>query len=204
LQWQRFSKPASQWQRETEHVYSEGRKTALQYIVNSSKTILDVGCGIGLDYLPLSNLEYYGVDVTPRFINEAHRLGVPCQIGSALNLPFKDTSFDTVYCRNLLLHLPPDQVFTALNEMLRVAKKQVVTVEPQWEDKANFKVREFIDTDPKDLLMFFSNTYAKQSMQDWAEQHGLTLQTWTGYDEARSNFLHKPVNWQVTVYTKKV
>jgi SAM-dependent methyltransferase len=201
-QWQRFPKPASEWQREAEHVDSEGRLHALQHVVNTSKSVLDVGCGIGLDHQPLSNLAYLGVDVTPKFTREARRNGVPCVQASALQLPFKDGSFDTVYCRNLLLHLPPEHVMLVLDEMLRVARNRVVTVEPEWTELPDYHVRELIDIDPNDVLLFFSNTYSRRLMVEYAESRGITLKWHVGHDVARSNFLHKPVNWQVTDYQK--
>ena len=201
-QWQRFPKPVGEWQRGEEHVWNEGRLEALQYIVDSSKSVLDCGCGIGLDYQPLSQLKYFGVDITPKFIVEAQRLGVPCQEANVLCLPFRNKSYETVYCRNLLLHLPPDQVFNALDEMLRVAAKQVVTMEPAWLSEADYKIRELIDCNTEDQLMFFSNNYGEQEMKMYIAGKKLKVHWWRGHDTARSNFLHKPMQWQVTVYTK--
>lgn len=202
-QWQRFPKPAGKWQRGEDLVFHEGRLTALKHIVESAHSVLDVGCGIGLDHQPLSNISYYGVDVTPRFVKEARRLHVPCQVSSALHLPFRDESFDIVYCRNLLLHLPPDQVCQALDEMLRVASKEVVTVEPAWEHRSNLSIRELIDTDPSDMLMFFSNAYSEREMVEYARSRKAALTRWFGHDSPRSAFLHRNVDWQVTVYSKE-
>ena len=201
-QWQRFPKPAKDWQREESRVFHKGRLAALHYVIRTSRSVLDVGCGIGLDWLPLSNIRYMGVDVTPKFIEAAKKNGVPCRLGSVLDLRFDDGTFDTVYCRNLLLHLPPDQVFIALDEMARVAGKQVVTVEPAWENQSNYVIRELIDNDPSDLLMFFSNTYSEYDMEQYAVNRGLELHLTRGHDENRSDFLRRPVDWQVTVYSK--
>jgi ubiquinone/menaquinone biosynthesis C-methylase UbiE len=201
-QWQRFPKDVKVWQRGEGFVFHEGRISALKYIVNTSQSVLDVGCGIGLDYQPLSNIKYQGVDITPKFVEQARKNGVPCTEASVFDLPFPNNSFDTVYCRNLLLHLPPEQVFQALDEMARAARKQVVTVEPAWQPNADYRIRELIDTNPDDILMFFSNTYAQAEMEGYALKHGLTLAWWRGYDQNRSDFLHHPVEWQVSVYKK--
>ena len=132
----------------------------------------------------------------------AHQHNVPVQRASATHLPFKDDVFDVAYCRNLLLHLPPPMWQQVLKEMIRVASHWVVTVEPEWELQNDFRVKEMLDEDPSNILMFYSNSYSRVEMIEFAHDAGVTYRFTCGYDDSRSNFLKRHVNWQVTIYTK--
>jgi ubiquinone/menaquinone biosynthesis C-methylase UbiE len=50
----------------------------------------------------------------------------PDVVGSVLQMPFGDDSFDIVACYELLEHLPYGSISTALNEMCRVCWSYVV------------------------------------------------------------------------------
>jgi len=89
--------------------------------------VLDVGCGNGFFTYYFSQLAYtVGIDYS------AHMLSInPCELlvrGSALSLPFKDDSFDLLFCSNLLHHLKNPTI--AIMEMRRVSRKFVVLSEP--------------------------------------------------------------------------
>jgi len=91
------------------------------------KSILDVGAGSGF-------FSYYfekEFDTTALDFSQSMLEINPCQkkiLGDAENLPFKDNSFDIVFCSNLLHHLENPQ--KAVNEMKRVSKKYIVLSEP--------------------------------------------------------------------------
>ncbi len=89
--------------------------------------LLDVGSGNGFFAYHLS--KHYKVTALD-FSSQMLR-GNPAKVklsGSALELPFKDGSFDIVFCSNLLHHItPPDK---AVSEMVRVSNKIVVLSEP--------------------------------------------------------------------------
>jgi len=91
-------------------------------------SVLDVGCGNGFFTYYFSKLTYLtvGVDYSKYMlsINPSNLL----IRGSALSLPFKDNSFDLVFCSNLLHHVgDPEGV---VREMKTVSKKFVVLHEP--------------------------------------------------------------------------
>jgi len=104
-----------------------------------ARNILDVGCGIALDYSIYKNLGltaiYFGVDATEEFVERAKamhkRLCRKCstgqpriQVAKAQELPFPDRFFDAVTCRHLLEHVPdPEPV---VKEMARVARLYVM------------------------------------------------------------------------------
>lgn len=92
--------------------------------------VLEVGCGGGsmCDYLKGTNVEYRGIDISEKSLNEfrKHRPEVDVQCASCFDIPFSDNFFDTVFCTMLLEHLHPKEYPKAIREMARVAKKQVI------------------------------------------------------------------------------
>ncbi len=95
--------------------------------------VLDVGCGPGIDTIPLAPLvgpsgHIVGIDSDPAMVAEANaraeEAGVAAwvkhQLGVATALPFAGDTFDAVHCERLFLHL--DNPIPALTEMVRVTK----------------------------------------------------------------------------------
>jgi ubiquinone/menaquinone biosynthesis C-methylase UbiE len=101
-------------------------------------SILDVGCGEGRTTEIVGravDARVVGMDLESVVVEDAARsvAGASFVVGSALNLPFEDHSFDLVLATEVLEHL--DQPRAALEEMLRVARRALlVTVphEPWW------------------------------------------------------------------------
>lgn len=98
-------------------------------------SILDLGCGQGNTTRFLAGTfagaTAVGLDYDQKLVDYArgqagNPAGVSFQQGDAAALPFADASFDLVFCRYLLLHLPdPD---AAIREMLRVTKPGGYTI----------------------------------------------------------------------------
>lgn len=87
---------------------------------------LDIGCGLGettrliAACLP-SGGQCVGIERDPALVAAAH--GDPAIVigeGDATDLPFPDDSFDFVFARYLMMHLPDPLV--AIREMVRVAR----------------------------------------------------------------------------------
>ena len=120
------------WRREDrwgQHSFGDANELARRVmLVTGMGTVLDVGTGMaGLVFALLrEGVDARGVDVAPVAVNAAN-LRAPGRFvqGSILNLPFADASFDTVVCTDVLEHLSPADVTTALRELARVAKKNV-------------------------------------------------------------------------------
>jgi SAM-dependent methyltransferase len=89
--------------------------------------LLDVGCGNGFFTFYFANIfDTMGLDYSDRMLSIN-----PCEKliqGSATMLPFKDNSFDIVFCSGLLHHVK-DPIDVIL-EMKRVSNKYVVLCEP--------------------------------------------------------------------------
>ena len=95
------------------------------------KSILE--CGIGSGYLPdlirkyHLKTEYTGIDCTEAFVElVSNKHAYSIILGDMQKLPFEDNSFDIVYTRHTLEHLP--YYDKAINEMARVAKQRVVVI----------------------------------------------------------------------------
>lgn len=92
-------------------------------------SVLDVGCGHGelVRALSAACLVARGIDVSDVVIAEARRAIAPVlfDVGSILNLPFPDNTFDIVTCTDCLEHLAPADIPRALAELRRVCKQGV-------------------------------------------------------------------------------
>jgi len=92
-----------------------------------SEMILDLGCGRGefLDGVSkITSCYIRGVDISPKMIDICNKRNIPNSsfiVGEAEKIPYKDNSFDKVFCLNSFHHYPnPD---TVVEEMLRVLKE---------------------------------------------------------------------------------
>jgi ubiquinone biosynthesis O-methyltransferase len=94
-----------------------------------SDMIFDVGCGSGMDLIPLSKkcLKCIGIDFSEGMIHGAKEVllgsnvnNVEVEFGDATNLRFQDGQFDKVFASEVLEHIPDYQ--KAVNEMARVLK----------------------------------------------------------------------------------
>ena len=91
---------------------------------------LDVGCGLGRVTRGFAARfeTCVGVDLSPTMVERARTLNADCPnctvaAASASRLPFATGSFDFVYCRLVLQHLPgADEVLAAIGELLRVTR----------------------------------------------------------------------------------
>ncbi|MBN1894803.1 class I SAM-dependent methyltransferase, partial [bacterium] len=93
-------------------------------------SILDVGCGNGFLQWSLEQRfgRVAGIDYSRRMLEVN-----PCRekhSGSCAALPFKNGSFDAVVAANLLHHLEESGRKRCLSEMKRVARRLVVSIEP--------------------------------------------------------------------------
>lgn len=106
-------------------------------------TMLDVGCGMGrlYDTAQAAKLTYAGLDISAQQIAEGKRLHpqADLEVGSMLNLPYNDASFDAVFMVASFHHLATKaERRQAVAEALRVLKpggKIVVTVMALWQKK---------------------------------------------------------------------
>jgi ubiquinone/menaquinone biosynthesis C-methylase UbiE len=91
-------------------------------------TLLDAGCGACPEYFGLKEafpeVEYTGLDVTPKLVKFNQDRGINCILGSLENIPFEDDSFDVSLSRHVVEHM--SQIDKPLDELIRVTKNQVI------------------------------------------------------------------------------
>ncbi|HIP17696.1 MAG TPA: class I SAM-dependent methyltransferase [Methanothermococcus okinawensis] len=91
--------------------------------------ILDCGCGFGSFYTLTKDLNTiyldFSINLLKKFKNN-YNLKSNKICGDILNLPFKDNSFDLIFCINVLEHVIDYK--GALREMKRVLKKEGVLI----------------------------------------------------------------------------
>jgi len=103
--------------------------------LNSSSSILDVGCGKGFmlyDFLQLiPGIKLRGIDISEYAIeNSVSEVKKFVSIADAKKLPFVDNSFDAVISINTIHNLQRSDCAKALREISRVSKKNAfITVD---------------------------------------------------------------------------
>lgn len=133
---------AGWWRKEGTKIFEEfnswlggvdiiSRTTVRDHIKKAKyKTLLDVACAACIDYKGYekegySFKKYTGFDATEEFLDRAPD-GVDKVVGIIEDMPFKAKSYDVVVARAILEHL--DYYEKAVDELIRVAKKEVVIV----------------------------------------------------------------------------
>ncbi len=95
---------------------------------------LEVGCNVGwnLEYLRrLGVPEIYGIEPQPYAVERARWRGPAFGVlqGTAVDLPFKDGYFDLAFTSGVLIHIAPESIGNALDEIYRVSRRWIVAIE---------------------------------------------------------------------------
>ncbi len=103
--------------------------------LSSENSLLDVGCAKGFmlhDFLSsIPGIQVAGVDISNYAISKAmDSVRKYVSVANAMDLPYKDSSFDYVISINTVHNLPIEECASALKEIQRVSKKgSFVTVD---------------------------------------------------------------------------
>lgn len=104
-------------------------KAKASYIAkNCGRRVLDVGCGKGVyaEFLAERGFEVLGIDSETNLLPRRGKASYA--VADVYSLPFKDSSFDTVLCLDVLEHLEDD--VSGLREAARVARRNIVATVP--------------------------------------------------------------------------
>jgi SAM-dependent methyltransferase len=115
------------------------RRLALEY-TDRPVRVLEYGCGVGrhlANLAKLPNVDVRGFDQSPTMVEGCRRwtsrewIDEHITVGDPTGpLPFDDDEIDLVYTAEVLVHVRPEDVPNRLEEMMRVAKRQVLHIEP--------------------------------------------------------------------------
>jgi ubiquinone/menaquinone biosynthesis C-methylase UbiE len=115
--------------------------------IRKGDTLLDVGCGPGVDTVPMTALcggqgRVIGIDSNEAMLAEADKAAreAHCEAltehrqGSALALPLDDNSVDACRAERLIQVLPPENEKAVVNEMYRVTRPggRLVLIDTDW------------------------------------------------------------------------
>jgi ubiquinone/menaquinone biosynthesis C-methylase UbiE len=152
---------------------------------NNFKSILDIPCGLCTDYYGFLkdniSIEYLGVDITKKLVNRALEFSIPAKEGNIEELSFETGSFEFVYARHILEHLPSYE--KALKELIRVASSEVYIVffiKPQ-DDLLENK----INLDVTGHAKLYHNMYKKNEINDFLNSQKEVLRF--DWEDANSN-----------------
>ena len=86
--------------------------------------ILEVGCNVGNQLLLLKKMwhtDLWGIELQDHAVEIARKRtrGINIVKGSAFDIPYKDGFFDLVFTSGLLIHISPDNIGKALDEIYR-------------------------------------------------------------------------------------
>jgi len=115
--------------------------------INEGDTVLDAGCGPGMDTVPLAQFvgptgRVIGLDSDASMLKEARRHAqqsgvanrVDHRLGSALAIPLEDNTIDACRAERLLQVLPPSDEHSVIKELLRVTRPggRIVLADTDW------------------------------------------------------------------------
>jgi pseudaminic acid biosynthesis-associated methylase len=101
-------------------------------------SVLEVGCSVGLNLIFLNALfhgrvQLYGVEPNPKayqtLLQQPQISLAGAWQGDAFNLPLADASVDLVFTAGVLIHIAPEDLERATDEIVRVAKRYVLCAE---------------------------------------------------------------------------
>lgn len=155
--------------------------------VGPGSWVLDVGCGVGVDTIPLAQIvgptgKVVGIDIDEASIAEARRRAEKAgvsewtehRVADAADMPFEDNTFDACHSERLFMHLTnPDEV---LDEMIRVTKPggRIVLIDPDgasisWDTEEVEIERKLVPV----WNLLHENPYAGRQAFRLFKQHGL-------------------------------
>jgi len=96
--------------------------------------ILEAGCNRGhnlkaVSFITRQPAGVEGIDINQTALAIASANDLNVRHGNILTLPYKKDTFDLVFTMGVLIHIAPEDLTTAINEMYRVSNKYVLAIE---------------------------------------------------------------------------
>ena len=166
------------WHRLTDitHWLETSDPSSRQYIYDlvkerAFKTILEAGPGLFNDAKKLKKIaDYEAIDQTDQVVALGKKKRIRTIKASIEEMPYKDGSFELVYARHVVEHLPGYE--KAIKEMIRVAEKCVVLVFFILDESGDCSVKAQHDS-------LYQNTYSQKEINAFLDKQGVRYE-WTG------------------------
>lgn len=185
-----YNKIASTWKQKVWVTSKEFNQRIISFAeLKGDEKTLDVGIGSGELATTLKLKDVTGIDISEKMIQESRKLHPEYKLysGDAENLPFKDNTFDFVYCRNFLQNF--EDPTRAFQEMYRVAKpggKIMVIESAVFENERQFVTDTVRVAEPhhplfpshEQLLGLFKKAGVKNITQKVEKLHKKWLSAW--------------------------
>jgi len=109
--------------------------------------ILEVGCNLGNQLALLQDLGFtnlYGVEVQEHALEaaRARTRNLQLTLASAFDLPYEDEYFDLVFTAGVLIHISPEDLSVALDEIYRCTRTYVMGSEYYASNATEVKYRD--------------------------------------------------------------
>ena len=129
-------------------------------------TVGDGRYGTDANYILKNGGDAVASDITDSLLNEAQAAGFITKFSmeNAESLSFENGQFDYALCKEAFHHFP--RPFIALYEMLRVAEKGVVLIEPNDSYYSHSFLRFFFTTVVRLILSLFSKSGSKHNFEE--------------------------------------
>ena len=96
----------------------------------NKKDFLDLGCGLGRHSILFgkNNFNVYSLDISEDAINrtrewaDKEKIKIDLKVSDMIKLPYKDNSFDCIYCKNVISHTDTIGVKKIIKELYRVMR----------------------------------------------------------------------------------
>ncbi len=155
------------------------RMYAILNSIDCSETFIDIGCAEGI-YLSMAenfcNSKVFGLDVSSEVLKRmVDFFGFSGVAGSGTMLPFKNRSFDTILCSEVIEHVTEPEKLA--KELRRIAKNQIIistpiaksraekeSFEPDKELKGNTHLHFFGKQDMEKMFGKIEITYAQSGI----------------------------------------
>jgi ubiquinone/menaquinone biosynthesis C-methylase UbiE len=139
---------------------------------SATMSVLEVACGSANDYRFFHQsglvrlLDYTGIDIATKNITNAKRRypDTDFRVQSILTTEFPDSSYDCVFCHDLLEHLSLAAMERALGEMLRIARKDAIV--------HFFNAKRTGDHEVVPVRRYYRNRVSMEKITTFFEQRG--------------------------------
>jgi pseudaminic acid biosynthesis-associated methylase len=157
----------------------------------SIRCAVEVGCNVGwnLEYLRrLGVRELHGVEPQAYAVERAMRgPGVTIVQGTAYALPFADASADLAFTSGVLIHIAPETIGAALDEIYRVSARWIVAIEYDHPTEQEITYRGHAGA----LWKRDHGALWKRRYPDLVERKTMFLDAANGYDDCTAHLFEK-------------